>query len=107
MDEIARRRSIPKKYLEQILYQLKQGGLIRTKRGASGGIVLARPPEEISLAQVVRMMDGALAPTLSVSTYFYESTPLEQSPQFMTFFRSIRDYLSDRLEKTTLADLMP
>lgn len=107
MQDIARVRNIPKKYLEHILYQLKRGGYIQTKRGASGGICLSRAPEEISLAEIVRLMDGALAPTLSVSTYFYESTPLEQSPEFIAFFKGIRDYLAGQLENTTLADLLP
>lgn len=107
IEEIATRRGIPKKYLEHILTQLKQAGFIRAKRGAGGGILLAMAPEQISLAQIVRLMDGALAPTLSVSRYFYEPTPLEKSPEFMRFFQDIRDYLSERLESTTLADLMP
>ena len=107
MDEIAEHRNVPKKYLEHILYQLKQAGIIKTKRGASGGILLSKPPEQITLAEIVRLMDGALAPTLSVSQYFYESTPLEQSKEFMDFFKDIRDYLAKKLESTTLADLMP
>ncbi len=107
MDEIAEHRNVPKKYLEHILYQLKQAGIIKTKRGASGGILLSKPPEQITLAEIVRLMDGALAPTLSVSQYFYESTPLEQSKEFMHFFKDIRDYLAQKLESTTLADLMP
>ena len=107
IEEIAAQRAIPKKYLENILTQLKQTGVIKAKRGAGGGILLARAPEQISLAEIVRLMDGALAPTLSVSRYFYEPTPLEKSPEFMHFFREIRDYLSEKLESTTLADLMP
>ena len=107
MNEIAEHRNVPKKYLEHILYQLKQAGIVKTKRGASGGILLSKPPEQISLAEIVRLMDGALAPTLSVSQYFYESTPLEQSTEFMHFFKDIRDYLAKKLESTTLADLMP
>ncbi len=107
MDEIASRRNVPKKYLEHILYQLKQAGFIKTKRGASGGILLAKSPDQITLAEIVRLMDGALAPTLSVSRYFYESTPLEQSREFTRFFKDIRNYLAEKLETTTLADLMP
>jgi len=107
MEEIASRRNVPKKYLEHILYQLKQAGFVKTKRGASGGILLAKAPDQITLAEIVRLMDGALAPTLSASQYFYESTPLEQSSEFMHFFKEIRNYLAEKLESTTLADLMP
>lgn len=105
IEEISQKRSIPKKYLEQILTSLKQAGIISTKRGAGGGISLAKPPEEISLASVIRLMDGALAPTRSVSTYFYEPTPLEQSEVFVSLFKEIRDYLAEKLEHTSLADL--
>lgn len=106
IEEISLARNIPQKYLENIVLQLKQAGLIKTKRGAGGGITLGKPPSQISLAEVVRLMDGALAPTLSVSTYFYEETPLHQSPEFMEFFRDIRDYLAEKLETTTLDDFL-
>lgn len=107
IEEISINRHIPQKYLENIVLQLKQAGLIKTKRGASGGIILGKPPSDITLAEVVRLMDGALAPTLSVSTYFYEETPLQQSPEFISFFREIRNYISEKLETTTIADISP
>jgi hypothetical protein len=50
-------------------------------------------------------MDGALAPTESVSRYFYEKTPIERCPKLLEVFRGIRDYVSDTLEKRTFADL--
>ncbi|MFW6366437.1 MAG: Rrf2 family transcriptional regulator [Spirochaetota bacterium] len=68
-------------------------------------MTLARDPSLITLAEIIRLMDGALAPTLSVSTCFYEKTPLEQSPLILAHLREIRDYVSDRLEKTTIADI--
>jgi len=105
--EISVNRKIPKKYLENILLQMKQAGLIKTKRGSGGGIMLGRKPSEITLAEVVRLMDGAIAPTLSVSTFFYEATPLQQSPEFIDFFREIRNDISEKMETTTIEDLSP
>jgi Rrf2 family transcriptional regulator, cysteine metabolism repressor len=107
IEEIVSEWNIPRKYLEHILTSLKHAGYIKTKRGAAGGLQLARDPSSITLAEIVRLMDGALAPILSVSTYFYEKTPLEQSKEFVVFFREIRDYLSNKLETTTIADLIP
>ena len=59
----------------------------------------------ISLAEIIRLFDGALAPTESVSKYFYEPTPIEKEKGLVKVFRKIRDYVSDTLEGTTLADL--
>src|ERR1700723_2261357 len=59
--DIADRTGLPQPYLEQILLALKGAGLVRSKRGVGGGYVLARPPEEISLAQIVSAVDGPIA----------------------------------------------
>ena len=59
--EIAERRQIPPKFLEQILIQLRNSGLIQSLRGASGGYFLARPPEQITLREVVEAVEGELS----------------------------------------------
>jgi Rrf2 family iron-sulfur cluster assembly transcriptional regulator len=59
--DIAERTGLPQPYLEQILLALKGAGLVRSKRGVGGGYVLARSPEEISLAQIVSAVDGPIA----------------------------------------------
>jgi len=59
--DIAVRTGLPQPYLEQILLALKGAGLVRSKRGVGGGYVLARPPAEISLAQIVSAVDGPIA----------------------------------------------
>lgn len=59
--EIAERHHIPLKYLEQILLELKHGGILESRRGVRGGYTLARAPEEISVGQVLRIVDGAFA----------------------------------------------
>ena len=60
-DQIARAQEIPPKFLESILLQLRRGGIVRAQRGPEGGYWLARPAEEISLAEVIRVIDGPLA----------------------------------------------
>ena len=60
MRDIAERTGLPQPYLEQILLALKGAGLVRSKRGVGGGYVLARPPEEITLSQIVSAVDGPI-----------------------------------------------
>lgn len=106
ISDIAGKQNIPKKYLEQILLTLKRGRFVESKLGAEGGYALAKAPDAINLAEIIRLMDGALAPSLSVSEYFYKSTPLEQSLKMKTLLAEIRNFIADKLEKTTFADLI-
>jgi DNA-binding IscR family transcriptional regulator len=66
---------------------------------------LAKEPAEITLAEVIRLFDGALAPTESVSENFYESTPIEKEKRLTGVFKDIRDFTSRKLEMTTIADV--
>ena len=104
--DIAARKNIPKKFLEQILLVLKRSGYVRSRKGSEGGYRLAKAPGKICVAEIVRLMDGALAPVESVSKYFYEPTPIEKSKALIKVFRDIRDYIAVKLEKTTFADLV-
>ena len=104
--EICERNDIPKKFLEQILLVLKGSGYVKSRRGSEGGYMLAKPSSEISLAEVVRLFDGALAPVESVSSYFFEHTPIEKSPALLSLFQEIRDYISSLMEKTSLEDIL-
>ena len=104
--DICSKYKIPQKYLEQLLSTLKQNQYLKTRRGAVGGYKLAKPARKISIAQIIRTMDGALAPTESVSKYFFSHTPLEKEKKTLKVFREIRDYISDRLENLKLSDFM-
>ncbi len=105
-DEICDHYAIPRKYLEQLLMVLKQNGFIKAKRGASGGYRLSEGPDKITIARIIRLMDGALAPSESVSTYFYSETPLTREEKMLSILKNIRDYIANTLEKTTLLDLI-
>ena len=106
IEDIANDNGIPKKFLEQILLILKSSGYLRSRRGSEGGYQLKKHPDQIALAEIIRLMDGALAPVESVSTYFYESTPIEKSEKLLLLMKDIRNYIADRLEKTTFNDLI-
>ena len=102
---IAEAQGIPAKFLEQILLTLKRARYVRSMKGQRGGYHLARPAGKITLAEVIRLFDGALAPTESVSRYFYEPTPIEKERSLLRVFKEIRDQVSARLEATTVADV--
>ena len=102
----AQRQHIPKKYLEQILLLLKTSGYVKSIRGANGGYLLAKPPGQIFLAEIIRLSDGPLAPVEAVSHYFYGHSPIEQAPKLLAVFQDIRDYMAQKLENISLADLI-
>lgn len=106
---IARRAQIPEPFLNQIMLTLKNGGLLRSRRGAGGGYVLNRAPNEIILGDVARLMDGPLAPIPCASVTAYEPCPSCPEPETCSLrllMRSVRDAVADILDKTTLADLV-
>ncbi len=105
VETIAKAQHIPARFLEQILLVLKRARIVTSVKGARGGYRLARDPRRITLAEVIRVIDGALAPTESVSKYFYEPTPIEKERRLLRVFREIRDLIADRLEHVTLADV--
>ena len=105
VETIALAQGIPPKFLEQILLALKRARYVRSSKGKYGGYRLARPADKIVLADVIRLFDGALAPTESVSQFFYESTPIEKEESLVRVFKEVRDYVSEKLDHTTIADV--
>jgi Rrf2 family transcriptional regulator, cysteine metabolism repressor len=105
VDTIAQAQNIPPKFLEQILLALKRAHYLRSTKGQRGGYCLAKVAAEINLAEIVRLFDGALAPTESVSLNFYEPTPIEKESSLVQVFKEIRDFVSQKLESTTIADV--
>ena len=104
--EVSERNGIPKKYLEQISLQLKGSGYVRSLRGANGGYELSKPPEKITLAEIIRLIDGPLASVGSASLYFFEHTPIERNEKLLQVFKDIRNMVAAKLENTTLDQLI-
>ncbi len=104
---ISKQQNIPKRFLEQILNDLKSAGLVQSRRGPSGGYRLAHAPEEISIASVVRHIEGALAPVSCVSERFYEkcSCPDETRCAIRSVMKEIRDAAVRIAERVTVAEL--
>jgi Rrf2 family cysteine metabolism transcriptional repressor len=104
--QIAEKQEIPKKFLEQILLALKYGGYLQSRKGKGGGYWLAKDPARISLAEIIRLMDGSLAPITSVSKFFFQPSPILKHEELLAVFQDIRDYTANKLEKTTFGDLV-
>jgi Rrf2 family protein len=104
---ISQEQGIPKKFLEQILNDLKTLGVVQSRRGPNGGYRLALPPSRITLASVVRHIEGALAPVSCVSERFYErcSCPDETRCPIRDLMKEVRQAVVNIMEKATLADL--
>ena len=103
--EIARRRNIPRKFLEQILLQFKGAGLVASRRGQKGGYFLAVPASKISLADIVRLTEGSLAPIECVSESYYDECPHEATCPFREVWMDIKKYMIEKLENLTIYDM--
>ncbi len=86
VETIAKAQAIPLKFLEQIMLALKHARYVTSSKGQHGGYRLAKSADKIALAEIIRLFDGALAPTESVSEYFYESTPIEREKKLIEIF---------------------
>jgi Rrf2 family protein len=104
--DIAQAQGIPVRFLLQILFTLKKAALVRSVKGRSGGYELARPANTITVAEVVRLIDGPLAPTSAASEHFYEPSPIEGEKKALQLMREVRGMVAVKLEGTTLADLV-
>ena len=103
---IAREQKVPMRFLQQILFALKQARIVKSVKGKSGGYALSKKPAEISVAEVVRLFDGPIAPSRTVSLFFHEKTPISGEKKMTVLLKEIRDYLAKKLEGTSLADLV-
>jgi Rrf2 family protein len=107
IDAIAARQEIPKKYLEQVMLLLKSALLVSSVRGRQGGYQLARPPERITLGEVVRATDGPLAPISCVSQTAYRPCTCndETTCALRLTWLEVRAAIAQVLDNTTLAEV--
>jgi Rrf2 family protein len=103
---LADEEAIPKKFLEQILLSLKSSGLVESKKGKGGGYTLVRSPDKITIADVIRLMEGPLAPLPCASETRFrkcdECIDIETCGTRIVM-REVRDAIADILDSTTLA----
>ncbi len=106
---IAEKEQIPKKFLETILLELKNDGILQSLKGKGGGYLLRLDPKEISLAKIVRTIDGPIAPVLCVSLNFYgkcDDCSNEERCRIRPVMEKVRDANLAVYEKTMLSDLL-
>ena len=104
--EIAEREQIPIRFLEVILGQLKGGGFVQSRRGAEGGYRLARPADRITVGEVMRYVDGPIAPVDCVSQTRPKECEFHGDCHFFGFWGRMRQAISDVVDRTTFADLV-
>jgi Rrf2 family protein len=104
---ISDQQNIPKRFLEQILNELKSVGILESKRGVAGGYRLRVPPEKVTLAEVIRHIEGPLAPVNCVSERFYKrcSCPDESKCGIRSVMKEVREAIVNILEQVTVAKL--
>lgn len=103
---IAEREQIPIRFLEVILAQLKSGGFVKSRRGAEGGYLLAKPPAAITVGAVLRFVDGPIAPVDCVSQSRPVPCTFDGHCAFFGFWGRVRQAISDVVDHTTFADLV-
>jgi Rrf2 family protein len=107
ISHIAESEKIPRKFLEQILLDLKREGLLESRMGKGGGYFLGRTPEKISLGEILRITDGPLAPVSCVSKTAYKPCSecvSESACSIRPIMAEVREAISEILDHTTLAD---
>ena len=104
--DISRETSIPSAYLEQLIAPLRRASLVTSKRGAHGGYMLARTPDDVRIGDIYRVMEGPVAPMDCVSEDPDDQTcPLIDGCETRPIWLKVRDSIVEALDSTTLADL--
>jgi Rrf2 family protein len=109
ISNLARDENIPKDFLELILLDLRNHGILQSRRGRNGGYTLGKRPEDVKLGQVVRILDGPLAPLPCVSQTAYqrcEECVDEKTCGIRMVMQEVRDATARILDDTSLADVL-
>jgi Rrf2 family protein len=107
ISEISREQAIPKKFLEQILLELKRHGIVVSRRGRQGGYVLLKAPGEVTFGEILRLIDGPIAPLPCLSKIAYRRCAdcSDEGPcEIRQVFGRVAEVTRDVLDHTTLAD---
>ena len=106
--DLSQRARIPKKFLEYILLQLKNAGVLQSRKGKGGGYALAKPPGEISIGRAIRILEGPLAPVACVSESAYQRCTEcddEATCGIRLVMKDVRDAMTEILDNTSLSDM--
>lgn len=104
--EIAEAQAIPKRFLEVILSQLKQGGFVLSHRGNEGGYELDRDPSGLTVGEIIRFVEGPIGPVGCMAGESRENCPLRGRCVFLPMWEKVRDQVEGVYDNTTLEDLV-
>jgi Rrf2 family protein len=104
---LAERNNVPKRFLEQIMIDLRACGWVKSLAGRDGGFVLAKPPHEITMGEIVRHFEGSFALVDSVSNANHQPCSQDKICRFREVLLDIRNYAVARLDERTLASIVP
>jgi len=105
IQDIVREEVIPERFLEQILLMLKNAGFVESKRGVGGGYFLSRRPDEISLGEVIRAIDGPLSPLDCIGKSANVKCPKEVVCGIRSVMVDVRNAMTKILDHVSLADV--
>jgi len=106
ISDIAKAQAIPAKFLELILGELRQAGFVASRRGRGGGYMLIGRPEDLAIGQILRFIDGPVAPVKCVAGNGQSSCPLYGTCAFMGMWSRARDAVAEVYDHTTFQDLI-
>lgn len=107
--DIAHQADIPKKFLEQILLELKHNGILQSKKGRGGGYFLRQNPDTVTIGRVIRVLDGPVAPVPCVSETAYgkcDECLDERTCGIRLVMKDVRDAIVNILDTTTISDML-
>ncbi len=109
ISDISEKERIPKKFLETILLELKNAGILGSKKGKGGGYYLIKRPQDVNMAEVIRLFEGAIALLPCASYKYYEPCQEcedEKTCGIKSLFKEVRDHTVNVLKKNSLADIL-
>jgi Rrf2 family protein len=108
LSEVAREEDLSQTFLEQVIMPLRKAGLVRSRQGVRGGYELSRPPQEIHMGEVLRVLEGSLGPMFCVADASdRDICAFEEHCATRVLWARVRDGINQALDSTTLADLLP
>ena len=104
--DISKTQDIPKKFLEQVMLQLKKGGFIMSKKGPRGGYFLNKPPKEITMGHIIRFIDGSVSPISCIEKGKEESCDFSSFCVFRPVFQDVEHAISRIIDNKNFKDLL-
>lgn len=106
INELAKAGDMPEKFLEQILLSLGKGGFVKSKRGVRGGFVLARPPKDITVGEVIRFIEGPISPISCIEEDNYRGCKDVASCIFRSVWKDVKNAISVVIDTLTFEELV-